>query len=167
MSDEQATVYDPNTLEAVKDILVGMLDALGFEYSKVEVTEEEHLGSLRANISSDEAAFIIGTHGERVNALQYLLKSVLWKKLETKVFVIVDVDNYRKQRETRFIDLANEKVEAARATKYPQQMPPLEPYLRRVVHLYLMKNPDTKDIETCSEGEGENRHVVIKIKEEV
>ena len=154
------SIKDTEALEIVKNLLSEMLTTLGFVYSKIEVTEEKEIGSLRANISSDEAAFLIGTHGERLNALQYLLKSLLWQKTGERSFVIVDVDHYRKQREERFIDLAKEKAVTARETNYPQAMPPLEPYLRRVVHLYLLNNET--GVTTESEGEGAYRHVVIK-----
>jgi len=154
------SIKDAEALEIVKNLLSEMLTTLGFIYTKIEVTEEKEIGSLRANISSDEAAFLIGTHGERLNALQYLLKSLLWQKTGERSFVIVDVDHYRKQREERFIDLAKEKAATARETNYPQEMPPLEPYLRRVVHLYLLNNET--GIITESEGEGTHRHVVIK-----
>ena len=149
----------------IKDLLSEMLSAAGFTYTKIVVAEEES-GAIRANIESDEAAFLIGMHGERVNAIQYLLKSILWSRTGEKIFVIVDVDGYKYQREMKFIAMADEKIEGAIATNYQQSMPPLEPYMRKIIHMHILKTAEGR-VTTESEGEGTARRVIIKPIESV
>jgi len=151
------------TIEAVKNALAELLKALDFPFDKIEVTEEG-AGIIRANIDTDRAPFLIGTFGERINALQHLLKNYLWKKGgEESLFLIVDVDGYKKSREEKMLSLADEKAEAARATKIPQKMPILEPYLRRLVHLRFV---DDMEVGSESRGEGADRRLWIVAQED-
>lgn len=151
------------TIEVVKNALSEVLGALEFPFDTIEVSEENK-GIVRANIDTDRAPFLIGTFGERINALQHILKNYLWKKgVEEGFFLIVDVDGYKKSREEKMIALAEEKAEAVRATKIPQKMPILEPYLRRLVHLHFVENTE---ISSESRGEGSERRLWIVAQED-
>ena len=60
------------TIEVVKNALSEVLGALEFPFDTIEVSEENK-GIVRANIDTDRAPFLIGTFGERINALQHIL----------------------------------------------------------------------------------------------
>ena len=148
------------TIESVKIALSEILHALQFPFNKIEVSEEGG-NIIRANIDTERAPFLIGTFGERINALQHLLKNYLWKKEGGEgIFLIVDVDGYKKSREEKMILLAEEKAEAARLTGVPQKMPILEPYLRRLVHLRFVEDSEVK---TESRGDGTERRLWIVV----
>ncbi len=147
-------------IETIKQTLTELIDKLDVSYSKIEVVEEEN-GVFRANIETDRAPFLIGMYGERIDAIQHLLKSILWKKALTEnVFVIVDIDDYRKSREDRIVAIAEEKVEAVRATGIPQTMPFLEPYLRKIIHTHISSGR-FQGVTTQSVGEGRDRRLQI------
>lgn len=150
-------MLDSKQLETIQTLLRNLLDLLTVSYQQVEITQE-HEGMVRANIESEEAPLLIGTFGERLEALQKLVKNILWQKGMQDVFVIVDVDHYKKQREEKMLALADEKVEAAKETNVVQMMPPLDPYLRKIIHLHLA---DREGIETESEGEGKRKRIHI------
>ncbi len=59
--------------------------------------------------------------------------------------------------------LAERKVEAARETGRKQILPPMSPYFRRKIHLMCMES-GFEDIETFSEGDGDRRQIIIKLK---
>ena len=153
-------VADAKTIETVRDILTKILNSLEFPFDKVEVTEE--MGEVvRANIETERAPFLIGTHGDRLSALQQVVKSMLWSKgLDEKTYVVVDIDHYKKNRQDRMIALAEEKAEAARQTQMIQQMPMMEPILRRMVHLHLAQE-SFSDLSTESVGEAGYRRLQI------
>lgn len=149
--------------EILKETLEELLNRLGTEYHKITVTEEEKDDFL-INVESEEPSLMIGYHGENIQALQHILKVLVWKKAKNENFnILLDIDDYRKRQEENVITLAERKVEAARKTGRPQKLPPMSPYFRRKVHLYCM-GVGFDDIETISEGTDEKRYVVIKLK---
>lgn len=149
--------------ELLKETLEELLNRLGTEYHKITVTEEEKDDFL-INVESEEPSLMIGYHGENIQALQHILKVLVWKKARNENFnILLDIDDYRKRQEENVITLAERKVEAARKTGRPQKLPPMSPYFRRKVHLYCM-GAGFDDIETLSEGADERRYVIIKLK---
>jgi len=152
------------TENIIKEILEELLEKLELEYTKIEISEDEEKNHYSINIESDNPSHLIGHHGDNIQALQHLLKVLCYNKAEQEQFnILLDVDNYRKRQEENVMNIAQRKVEIARRTGRPQMLSPMSPYLRRKVHLYCM-SPGFEDIETISEGEGERRHVIIKLK---
>lgn len=156
--------------DLIQETLASILKNLGVVFRKFKVSHEKQPSAAhgaavyRIDIDSDEAATLIGYHGETIYALQHVLKTLVWKKTTENVFIILDVDGYRKRQEESVLTLAMRKVEAARKTLQDQVLPPMSPYFRRVVHLALAK-PEFSDIATESIGEGEERAVVVRVKE--
>lgn len=149
--------------DVLKETLEEILKKLGTSYTKILISEDEK-DSYVVNIKSDEPSLLIGYHGENIQALQHLLKVLVWKKCETEKFnILVDIDDYRKRQEENVIALSQRKVDAVRKTSRKQILPPMSPYFRRKIHLYCM-GAGFDDIETTSEGEGDRRHIVIKLK---
>lgn len=151
---------EENTLQIVRESISEILDHLCIPYDGIEV--EEQFGKIiRVNINTEKAPFLIGTFGERVNALQQISKGILWKRgVPREMFVIIDVDNYKKSREEKMIALAEEKAEAAKETNIAQTMPPLEPYLRRIIHLHFTQE-QFSGFSTESVGEERVRRIQI------
>lgn len=150
--------------EILKEILEEMLNMIGVEFNRIDVSEEEKdLYSI--NILSDNPSLLIGYHGDNIKALQHLLKVLAWKKQggDKQFNILLDVDDYRKRQEENVIALAERRVEHARKTGRPQKLPPMSPYFRRKVHLHCM-GAGYEDVETYSEEEGDLRHLVIKLK---
>ncbi|MEI7510772.1 MAG: hypothetical protein WCJ84_01300 [Candidatus Peregrinibacteria bacterium] len=128
-----------NTVETIKDILSELLRELGISFSEISVTEDGNI--LRANIETEEAPLLIGWRGTHLDALQQILKSLLWKKgLSEDLFIIVDVNEYKKVNEEKLITMAQEKAEMVVSTKISQMMPPLSAVDRRLIHLEISKN---------------------------
>lgn len=149
--------------ESLHDIITDLLERVGLEITKVEVTEEEN-NNYHINIESPNPSELIGYHGDNIQALQHILKILAWKNSQTESFnILVDVDNYRKRQEENAINLATRKIAATRKTGRPQAIPPMTAYIRRKIHIHCM-GAGFEDIETYSQGEGEERHLVIKLK---
>lgn len=153
--------------DLIQETLASILKNLGVAFRKFKVSHEKQPSGVtvyRIDIDSDEAATLIGYHGETIYALQHVLKTLVWKKANENVFIILDVDSYRKRQEESVLALAIRKVDAARKTLQEQALPPMSPYFRRIIHLALAK-PEFSDIVTESMGEGDNRAVMIKVKQ--
>jgi len=73
--------------------------------------------------------------------------------------VIVDINNYRKERERLLAELAKAAARKALLTKADVCLPAMNAYERRLIHVELASRPDVK---TESVNEGINRCVVVK-----
>jgi spoIIIJ-associated protein len=150
----------------IKDILGSLLKNLPFTVTEIVVTEEKDV--TRVDLKSDDASRIIGWHGETLNAVQHLLKSIIRSKenLEKSPFIVVDIDGYRRSQEEKVCRIADQKADFVRRTGNRIALAPMSPYFRRIVHMYVANAPQLQDLTTESVGEGEYRQIVLRMKEE-
>lgn len=147
----------------IKDTLTDLLDAMDMAYESVNITETEP-GHYRASIESEEySPLLIGWHGETITAIQYLLKTLLWRQsqeLPEKFFITVDVDDYRQRQEETVDTIAKRKTEEALEKQRSILLQPMSPFFRRKIHMYVaeLNNPH---LQSESVGEGEDRQVRI------
>lgn len=148
--------------EQAKMLTETLLDKLEFPYNGVAVTKEGH-NIIRINVDTDEASLLIGWHGETMNALQHIIKSLLWSQgaMDQPFFLIVDTDGYKKRQEENVIDIAEERARGLNKDNSEAVLPPMSPYFRRIIHLHFAENPDFDDVKTESTGEGELRQVKL------
>jgi spoIIIJ-associated protein len=83
-------------------------------------------------------------------------------KMEIRLPIVLDVENYKQRRCEGLRLLANRLAEQVKVRKTPFAMEPMSAFERRVVHLALADHPD---VTTESTGFGESRKVVIIPKE--
>lgn len=109
---------------------------------------------------ADEEAMglLIGRRGETLRSLQFLLNLLVSRRVQRWPQVVVDVGNYRQRRQESLEGLARRMAERVRQTGRPIMLEPMAAYERRIVHLALRED---KTIYTESNGEGENRKIVI------
>jgi spoIIIJ-associated protein len=151
-------ILSMDKLQEVKNIITELLDKMDFKAKEMEATEEEG-NVVRININTDEASLLIGAQGRNLEAFQNLAKSLLWKKFpQEKFYLLIDVENFKKKKQEQIITLAIEKAEMVRSTKITQVLPPMSPFMRRMVHLRFKKD-DLTDIATDSIGEEGARRV--------
>ena len=130
-------------------------DKLGFQ-GKVEINDEDEM--LWINFDTEDSGFLIGHHGETLKSVAWLLKLKLGEDGRN---LVLDINNYKKDKKTRLENMAYELANKARADGRPQVMPTMSAYERRMVHMALV---DQADIIAESEGEEPNRRIVIKLK---
>lgn len=150
----------------IQDILGRLLKDLDLPFKGVEVGEEGDI--VRVDISSDQPSRIIGWHGETLNSLQHLVKSIVRSqaKLERSPFIVLDVDGYRRMQEDKVRAVAEQKADFVRRTGSRVALAPMSPYFRRIVHMHVTNTPALQDLTTESVGEGEYRQVVLRRKDE-
>lgn len=89
--------------------------------------------------------------------LEHLVKIIAKKSGIEKVSV--DVNNYKKERERLLVELAKAAARKVLIEKKDVELPVMNAYERRIVHVELATRPDVK---TESVGEGSDRHIVVK-----
>ena len=131
---------------------------MGVEVSIEVGTDAE--GNVFANMTGDTLGILIGRRGETLDALQYLTSLKVNRGQEGYTRVTLDTENYRAKREEALTRLANRMSNRAIKTGRKVSLEPMNPYERRILHSALQANDQ---VDTHSEGEEPNRHVVITL----
>ncbi len=144
----------------IKETLEKILEIMQVPFSGVKVTKEGE-NSFYVAIETSSSNLLIGWHGETIAALQHMLKCILWKqKIGSNMLVVLDVDGYKKRQEESVVRLAERKAEYVIENQKEVKLPPMNPYFRRLVHLFLADK--FKDSVT-TESTGEDQDRAIKI----
>jgi len=147
---EEAIVY-------AKKYLEDLLSFFGLNTDVHATSEDEEVIELSIP-STHLNGFLIGQHGDTVRALQYTVSSALKAQGFSHNRVNVDVADYKKQRAERLATDAEEWFKEVRDSGKPKSLPPMNPADRRTVH----QAANDYGLDTTSEGEGRDRHIVIR-----
>jgi len=140
----------------VLDTLLKLLGVVG----KVEVLSDEI--PLDLNIKGDDLGILIGRQGQTLAALEHITKLMVAGRLKAWLPLNVDVAGYKKHRRDSLQKLALYLAEQVKSRRRAITMEPMPADERRIVHITLADNPD---VTTQSIGEGENRKVVISLRQ--
>ena len=151
--------------QLIIDTLGELLKQLNLAVTNITVKPDDQ-GIIRVQMEAPEPSRIIGWHGETLNALQNVVKSIVRtkEKMEKAPFIVLDVDGYRTMQEEKVCRVAEQKADFVRRTGSRIALAPMSPYFRRVVHTFIANNPKMSDLTTESVGEGDYRQIVIKLK---
>lgn len=129
---------------------------MGIE-AQVKGSDEED--RILLDIESTEVERIIGRRGQTIDALQHVVGKMLSRFREERGKpVSVDADGYRGRHIERLEQIARDKAEQAVSTGKGVGLNPMNAYDRRIIHMTLK---DVETVTTESEGEGQDRHVVV------
>ncbi len=141
-------------MQEVKDKLNTTLELMGFSGFRVELDEAHRKMSIFIDPADPAVQKSLPTMVSALNSFGHLIT----KRLNQEP-VVIDINNYRKERENIIIDLAKAAARKAVATKEAIPLPAMNAYERRLVHAELGMRPDVR---TESVGEGAKRYVVVK-----
>lgn len=102
---------------------------------------EESPEGTRINLEGDDGGVLTRRGGEGLQALQHLVATAFRKQLGDDNRIVVDCNGYRKDKDAELRQMARYMVERARSLGVPQEMGPLNPYERRIVHLAIAEDP--------------------------
>ena len=114
-------------------------------------------------IFSDNDSLIIGKNGKNLQALSHYIQQVVIKEIGKPYKFIIDVSEYRKNKDRNLERLAKNIAKEVSNTKVEATLDSMNSYERRIIHNALK---DHKYVYTESIGEEPNRKVVIKPKGE-
>lgn len=136
-------------------------DIITFFGENIEVTSKLEDDIIELHVeSSDLNSILIGRSAETLRSFRYLISTALRNKNAEITHVNVDVADYNKQRAEKIAEKAKGWIEQVRSTgdSYIARINAAD---RRIVHKVVA---EYEDIETFSEGEGRDRHIVIAQK---
>src|SRR6266404_1117975 len=99
------------------------------------VDVEETNDGPRLNMSGEQAELLVRHRGEPLKALQHVVDMGYGRSLEGDQRVFVDALAYRKGKDVELREMAKLLAAKAKETGLDQQLGPLNPYERRIVHL--------------------------------
>lgn len=144
-------------LQYAKKYLEDILSFFGLNTDIYATTDDEEV--IELNVPSTHLnGFLIGQRGDTMRALQFMTSNALRNNGYTYTRVNVDVADYKKSRANRLAATAQEWIKQVQESGEPLHLKPMNSADRRTIHKIASEN----DLITESEGEGYDRHVVLK-----
>lgn len=144
------------TAERVHALVTRVVAGIGLE-SEVTVAVDDE--TITATVHGEGMGLLIGHHGQTIDAIQHLASRVaLGEGTGPRYRVVVDADGYRERRHQALVGQADDAADEAQRFKRPVALDAMTASERRIVHEHLR---DRGDVETNSEGEEPNRHLVV------
>lgn len=146
--------------EALRELLELVADHLDLD---ADVVVEEDDERVSGRLDGDDLGLFIGRHGQTIEAVQHLAQRVVGEQDGSNVRrrVVVDAAGYRERREAVLQRQAEEAADSAISSGRPVALDAMTSSERRVVHEFLR---DRGDVDTESEGQEPNRHLVVSPK---
>ena len=139
-------------LALLRDVLAAMhIEATAQVRSE---TEEEMI----IDIAGSELAILIGKQGHTLDALQFVLGIAVSRGARPRRRIILDVEGYRDRHAEMLRHKAHEYARQVKESGQEAELDPQPARDRRIIHTELANDPE---VYTYSEGEGDDRHVVI------
>ena len=128
-----------DTLDArVTDFITDVLGAMGLS---LDVSLDETPDAVRVNITGDGAEALLRRQGETLDALQVIVNTAFRREERGDRHYLVDALGFRKGKDDELRATTRSLIEMAKASGIPQEMGPLNPYSRRLVHLAVAEVP--------------------------
>jgi spoIIIJ-associated protein len=128
----------PLTTE-ITEFLQKVVAAMGLTLSPMV---EETPDGTRINLEGEDGGVLIRREGEGLQALQHLTATAFRRQLGDDQRFVIDCNGFRKDKDAELKQMARFNAEKARSSGVPQEMGPLNPYERRIVHLAIADDPD-------------------------
>jgi len=144
--------------DRVKDFVHRTLEAMGLP---LDVTIADATDSVRIDLSGDSGEVLLRRRAEALDALQHVVNTAFRRELRDDRTFVVDCLEYRKGKDAETRQMAHYMMERAKTTGMPQEMGPLNPYARRLVHLTVAEDPQ---LSSESIGDAFLKTVIISLR---
>ena len=135
---------DANVIEFVRNVV----GAMGLS---LDVEIEETPDHIRLNLSGEGADALIRRKGEALDALQVIVNTAFRRETRGDRHYVIDALGFRKGKDAELRQMAQFLMEKARSSGVPQEIGPLNPYARRIVHLAVAED-DTMTSESIGDA---------------
>ena len=142
----------------IADFVQRVVNAMGLELTaRLEETDE----GTRINLEGEDGGVLVRRGGEGLQALQHVVATTFRKQLGDDNRIVVDCNGFRRDKDAELRQMALFMAEKARSSSAPQEMGPLNPYERRIVHLAIAEDPT---VTSESIGDAFMKTVIIATK---
>ena len=144
--------------DRVKEFVERTLAAMGFS---LEASVSETPDSVRIDLSGDQGDVLLRRRAESLDALQHIVNTAFRRELKDDRTFVVDCLDYRRGKDAELRQMARFIMERAKSSGAPQEMGPLNPYARRLVHLTVAEDPQ---MSSESIGDAFLKTVIIAVR---
>jgi spoIIIJ-associated protein len=135
-----------------------VVDAMGVTLT---ATIEETPEATRINLEGEDGGVLVRRGGEGLQALQHLVATTFRRQLGDDARIVVDCNGFRRDKDAELRQMAKYHAEKARSSGISQEMGPLNPYERRIVHLTIAEDPT---VSSESVGDAFMKTVIISAR---
>lgn len=143
----------------IADFVHSVVSAMGVALA---VTIEESPEGTRINLEGEDGGVLIRRGGEGLQALQHVVATAFRRQLGDDTRVVVDCNGFRRDKDAEIKQMARYMAEKARSSGMPQEMGPLNPYERRIVHIAIAEDPT---VSSESIGDAFMKTVIISARQ--
>jgi spoIIIJ-associated protein len=118
--------------------------------------------SVRVEISGEGSEALLRKRAEALDALQQIVNTAFRRELQDDRSFVVDCMDYRKAKDAELRQMARFMMEKAKSSGAAQEMGPLNPYARRLVHLTVAEDPQ---MSSESIGDAVMKTVIISVRD--
>jgi spoIIIJ-associated protein len=147
-----------DSLQEVVEFLGRVNNAFGIE---VRIDVEQTADGPRLNLSGEQAELYVRRRGEPLRALQQVVDAAFGRRFEGDRRLFIDALAYRKGKDVELREMARLLAEKVKQTGADQQLGPLNPYERRIVHLAVA---EVAGVTTESVGDAFSKNVLISLR---
>jgi spoIIIJ-associated protein len=142
----------------IASFVQNVVNAMGLALvAQVEETPE----ATRINLEGEDGGALIRRGGEGLQALQHIVATTFRRQLGDDNRIVIDCMGFRRDKDAEIRQMARFTAERARNTGVQQEMGPLNPYERRIVHLVIAEDPT---VTSESIGDAFMKTVIISVK---
>ena len=123
----------------VREFLERTLGAMGIP---LEIAFEDSADSVRIDLSGAGGEVLLQRRGETLDALQHIVNTAFRRELDGERSFVLDCLGYRRGKDAELQQMARFSMEKAKATGVAQEIGPLNPYARRLVHITVATDPE-------------------------
>jgi len=143
--------------EKIKKIIKEFFEKINEKETVQDLKIEDVLVSFKINSNAPE--ILIGKNGQVLSDIQYLLARIINKQLGERIFIDLDINEYKKKKISFLEEMAKNIADQVVVEGKEQVLFPMSSFERRIIHLALQKN---QDVVSESRGQGEERRIVVK-----
>ena len=115
----------------------------------------------RINLEGEDGGVLVRRGGEGLQALQHLVATTFRRQLGDDARVLVDCNGFRRDKDAELRQMAKFIAQKAVDSGRSQEMGPMNPYERRIVHMAIA---DLPDVSSESVGDAFMKTVIISAK---
>ncbi len=124
--------------EQITGFVQNVVDAMGLTLTpRIEQTPE----GTHINLEGEDGGVLVRRGGEGLQALQHLVATSFRKQLGDDNRIVVDCNGFRRDKDAELKQMARFIAGKVHSSGIPQEMGPLNPYERRIVHLTIAEDP--------------------------
>jgi spoIIIJ-associated protein len=142
----------------IAEFVQNVVNAMG---ATLTTTVEETPEGTRINIDGEDGGVLVRRGGEGLQALQHLVATAFRRQLGDDQRILIDCNGFRKEKDAELKQMAKFIAEKAKSSGAQQEMGPLNPYERRIVHMAIAEDPA---VSSESIGDAFMKTVIISLK---